>query len=192
VINLSLQFPDYTKAADIPNVIAAITYATAKGSLVVAAAGNQPMSRAAYPAMADGVLGVGATTEHRCLTNYSNHGEGVDIVAPGGGGDANIPGDTRCNAFTEPGRDIVQIGLLMSPSGAALVPYRFSVSAEAGTSMAAPHASAAAALVIASGVIGAHPTPAEIITRLTDSADPMGNPYFYGSGLLDAARAAGG
>ena len=61
-----------------------------------------------------------------------------------------------------------------------------------GTSMAAPHVTATAALVIASGVIGADPSPA------ADRGAPEGHgarprpggPDFrYGAGLLDAARA---
>jgi serine protease len=61
-----------------------------------------------------------------------------------------------------------------------------------GTSMAAPHVAAAAALVIASGVIGAHPTPGAIEARLKATARDLGTagPDFrYGAGLLDAARA---
>jgi len=61
-----------------------------------------------------------------------------------------------------------------------------------GTSMAAPHVSAAAALVVASGVIGPDPTPAQIEERLKATARDLGTggpDYRYGYGLLDAARA---
>ena len=61
-----------------------------------------------------------------------------------------------------------------------------------GTSMAAPHVSATAALVIASGVIGPKPTPAQLETRLKVTARDLGTPGRdprYGWGLVDAARA---
>ena len=34
-------------------------------------------------------INVGGTTEHGCLGDYSNHGPGMDVVAPGGGFDAD-------------------------------------------------------------------------------------------------------
>lgn len=61
-----------------------------------------------------------------------------------------------------------------------------------GTSMAAPHVSAAAALVIASGVVGATPTPAQVECRLEATAKALGLPgpnRVYGSGLVDAGAA---
>ncbi len=61
-----------------------------------------------------------------------------------------------------------------------------------GTSMATPHVSATAALVIASGVIGPHPSPAAIEARLKATARDLGVPGpdpEYGAGLVDAAAA---
>jgi subtilisin family serine protease len=62
-----------------------------------------------------------------------------------------------------------------------------------GTSMSAPHVSAIAALIIASGVLGPHPTVAQIVARLTSTATPLGangsDPRHYGAGLVNAARA---
>jgi serine protease len=55
--------------------------------------------------------------------------------------------------------------------------------------MAAPHVSATAALVIASGVIGSHPSPLALERRLKLTARPMGPARHYGAGLLDAAAA---
>ncbi len=189
VANLSIEFDPGTTAGQIPEIIDAIDYATAKGTLVVSAAGNDADSSVTYPAKYAPVLAVGATTEHRCLADYSNYGDGLDIVAPGGGPDADISGDTNCKPFGKSGRDIVQLGLSRGSSGAAAVPYRFILDAEDGTSMATPHVAAAAALVVASGVIGAHPTPAQVTQRLLDTADPTTDSNHYGAGLLDAGRA---
>ena len=61
-----------------------------------------------------------------------------------------------------------------------------------GTSMATPHVTATAALIIASGVIGRHPTPAQITARLRDTARKLGgggDESLYGAGLVDAAAA---
>jgi serine protease len=54
--------------------------------------------------------------------------------------------------------------------------------------------SATAALVIASGVLGPHPTPAQLESRLKTTARDLGTPgrdSRYGWGLVDAARAIG-
>ncbi len=97
VINLSLEFAPGVTAKDIPELISAIRYAHHKGVMVVAAAGNEAHRAIAYPARAPYVVSVGATTEHGCLAAYSNDGSGLAIVAPGGGPDANLPGDPNCH-----------------------------------------------------------------------------------------------
>ena len=97
VINLSLEFSSNVTASDIPELIEALRYARRKGVLVVAAAGNEGHTVIAYPARAPHVVAVGATTEHGCLAAYSNDGHGLTIVAPGGGPDANLPGDPNCH-----------------------------------------------------------------------------------------------
>ena len=56
-----------------------------------------------------------------------------------------------------------------------------------GTSMAVPHVSAAAALVIASGVLGARPSPDAVERRLKDTARDLGVAGYdrrYGWGLI--------
>jgi serine protease len=61
-----------------------------------------------------------------------------------------------------------------------------------GTSMAAPHVSGTAALVIASGVLGPHPAAAAIEAHLKATARDLGAPGpddVYGAGLIDATAA---
>jgi serine protease len=187
VINLSLEFSPGVTAADIPELINALRYARRHGVLVVAAAGNEAHTAIAYPARAPDVVAVGATTEHGCLAAYSNDGSGLTLVAPGGGADANLPGDPNCKPEAPAGADIYQMTLTGSS------PRRFGLpSGYEGTSMAAPHVAAAAALVIASRVLGRHPSPAQIVARLRSTARKLGYPgdeSLYGAGLLDAAAA---
>ena len=186
VINLSFEFGTQVTRAEIPDILAALRYARRKGSLVVGASGNAAARSIAYPARASQVLSVGATTQHGCVAEYSNNGANLDIVAPGGGEDARIADDTSCLPDERPGGNIVQ----MTFDGSL---RRFGLpGGYMGTSMAAPHVSAAAALVIASGVIGANPSPAAIEERLKVTArdlGPGGPDFRYGAGLLDAARA---
>ena len=58
--------------------------------------------------------------------------------------------------------------------------------------MATPHVSATAALIIASGVLGRHPTADQITARMRATARPLGgggDERLYGAGLIDAAAA---
>ena len=96
MINLSFEFGTQVTRAEIPDILAALRYARRKGALVVGASGNAAARSVAYPARASQVLSVGATTQHGCVAEYSNNGANLDIVAPGGGEDARIPGDPNC------------------------------------------------------------------------------------------------
>jgi len=186
VINLSLEFSSDVSAADIPELIEALRYARRRGVLVVAAAGNEGHATIAYPARGPDVIAVGATTEDGCLAAYSNDGSGLTLTAPGGGADASLPGDPNCHPELPGGRDIFQVTFTSSPSHFGIPPgYE-------GTSMAAPHVAATAALIIASHVLGRRPTPAQITARLKATARKLGgggDEGLYGAGLLDAAAA---
>jgi len=186
VINLSFEFPSDITGDQIPNILDAIRHARHKGALVVGASGNAAAAAVAYPARSSNVLSVGATTQHGCQADYSNEGSDLDIVAPGGGADAALDDDPNCHPLDAPGLDIFQMTFTSSPRKFGLPDGYI------GTSMATPHASATAALVIASGLLGAKPTPAAIERRLERTAVDLGEPGFdehYGWGRIDAARA---
>jgi serine protease len=185
VINMSLEFSTSVRASEIPDITAALRFASRRGVVVVGSSGNEGEARVAYPARADLVISVGATTDSGCLASFSNDGFGLDLVAPGGGDDADLREDPNCRPGRR-GRDIFQMTFTNSVRRFAL-PSRYD-----GTSMAAPHVSAAAALVIASGVLGSTPTPAQIECRLEATARPLGLPVpsrIYGHGLIDAGAA---
>jgi serine protease len=187
VINLSLEFSSEVSASDIPELMEALRYAYRHGVTVVAAAGNEGSTSIPYPARAPHVIAVGATTEHGCLASYSNYGRHITLVAPGGGPDAALPSDPDCNPELPSGRDIFQ----MTYTGASPRAFGFPGGYE-GTSMATPHVAAAAALVIASGVLGHKPSPSQITARLKATARKLGGPgdrSLYGAGLLDVGAA---
>lgn len=185
IINLSLEFSSDVTSGQIPELIDAIRYAHAKGAIIVGASGNEGHRAIAYPARASNVISVGATTEFGCLSDFSNVGNGLDIVAPGGGADAVVQDDPNCQARS--GRDIFQVTLHGRRRDRFGIPSSYQ-----GTSMAAPHVSATAALVIAAKVLGERPTAAAIEKHLKATATdlgPAGVDPQYGSGLLNAAKA---
>ena len=191
VINLSLEFDAEIRAAQVPDIVSAARYAHSKGAVIFAASGNVGSPTVAYPARTRYVVSVGATTERGCQAEYSNSGTGLDVVAPGGGSDAPVADNPYDQATCRPGtggRPIHQLTfrrerrprLFGFPGG-----YK-------GTSMAAPHVSATAALIIATGRLGPDPTPEAVEQRLKETArdlGPVGYDTRYGWGLIDTAAA---
>ncbi len=152
VINLSLGGP----VTSCPSFLqAAIDDAHARGSVVVAAAGNgKEDAGGTSPANCAQVVTVGAVGPGGVRAPYSNFGAHVDLMAPGG--------DFSLSASA------VDAGVLSTSWD-----YRRDqpdyVLME-GTSMAAPHVSGALALLR-----GKHPElgPAEAVERLLATARPM-------------------
>src|SRR5207237_8031321 len=116
----------------------------ARGSnvVIVAASGNTG-GRVLYPAAFPDVISVGAFALNEesdySVTWYSNTGEALDLVAPGG----------------MPGQDVNQAGLwdgVLPQSFRPGQPSQISWWLFAGTSPATAHASAAAAALIGNGV----------------------------------------
>ncbi len=187
VINLSLELDPTVRDRSLPSLVAALRYANQKGVVVVAAAGNgsPPRSSVDYPGAGPGVIAVGAISSDGCLTDYSNHGKGLALVAPGGGDDAALFDDPYDSSHCDPsktGRDVVQETFNSNPR-------KFSLLGFDGTSFATPHVAAAVALLIATHRLGPHPTPAAILERLEATARPLGPRGRYGAGLLDIAAA---
>nr|1DBI_A Chain A, Ak.1 Serine Protease [Bacillus sp. Ak1] len=78
VINLSLGCDCHTTTLE-----NAVNYAWNKGSVVVAAAGNNGSSTTFEPASYENVIAVGAVDQYDRLASFSNYGTWVDVVAPG-------------------------------------------------------------------------------------------------------------
>jgi serine protease len=176
VINMSFNF---ACGRPIPTVDEALRKAHSRGVVTVASIGNLGAEACVSPpATGPHTIGVGGTTEGGCLGNYSLTGEGVDLLAPGGG--TPVPG---CPSVSM--RPIYQVTFKGHN------PRRFGVPGSyIGTSMAAAHVSGVAALAIASGVLGPDPSPGKVEARLAATARSLALAETrQGAGLIDAAAA---
>ena len=142
IINLSMGLfrADRSCPASMQDAIDAVT---AEGVIVVAAAGNKRLPTDYFaPANCRNVVTVAAGDARGYLTPYSNYGDGVDILAPGGdlGRDDNDdknPDGVLSTKMAENCFDPV------TGQDVATCYYAY----EQGTSMAAPHVAAALALI---------------------------------------------
>jgi serine protease len=179
VINMSFNFGC---GNPVPPVAQAMRFASSRGAVLVASVGNgEPRGCVTMPASDVHAIAVGGTTESGCLGAYSKVGPRVDLVAPGGG-----PSVLGCPVSTA-SRPIYQLTFTAGKPKHFDIPGYYE-----GTSMSASHVSGVAAMVIASGVLGPNPTPAEVLARLQATARDLGLPGRddeFGAGLIDAAAA---
>lgn len=201
IINLSIGLFEFCPAS----LQDAINAVTERGAVVVSAAGNARVDTRFYsPGGCQNVVSVAAGDARGHIAPYSNYGDGVDVLAPGGDLGRDDNGDGRpdgvlstrlaSNCFDPVTGDPVDTCY-----------YAF----EQGTSMAAPHVSAALALLKSRepDLIGASltdrlmsvlaPRTVEQCASPCDEypgAEPVpGNPELClrpcGGGLLDLSRA---
>jgi subtilisin family serine protease len=78
VLNMSFGGPATTSALG-----SAVSYASGKGAVLVAAAGNSGDETPFFPAAHSEVIGVTATDEADVLYSWSNHGDWLQVAAPG-------------------------------------------------------------------------------------------------------------
>ena len=134
-------------------------YAYSHGAAIFAAAGNNGINAMAYPARYDSVMAVGATDQTNNRASFSSYGATLDLMAPGVGIYSTLP-------ITSGGYGILS-----------------------GTSMAAPHAAGAAALLAS---LPCFDTPEKIYQALKDTALDLGAVGWdqeYGYGLIQIADA---
>lgn len=166
VINLSLGSPSGGGLMKtLANFIAG--YADAKGSLIIAAAGNAG-GEIGYPAAASRFMAVGAVNQDKYLASFSNWGEELDVVAPG----VNI-------LSTFPTYPVTTNALGLPQNYATLN----------GTSMATPMVSALAALVWSQNP---YLKPEEVRAKIEKSATDLGVigvDSRYGHGLINPVGA---
>jgi serine protease len=166
VINMSLAGRNPSRS-----LLEAMQFAHGRGVVVVAAAGNSngPVE---YPAKYDEfVIGVGSVRFDNQRARYSNFGDEIDVVAPGG--DINV--DQNNDTFAD---GVLQMSF-KSPGNYSYLFFE-------GTSMASPHVAGLAALLLS-----ARPnvSPAEIEDIMARTAANLGPANEYGAGLIQAANA---
>ncbi|PIR97234.1 MAG: hypothetical protein COT91_02570 [Candidatus Doudnabacteria bacterium CG10_big_fil_rev_8_21_14_0_10_41_10] len=174
IINLSLGGPSPSRVLE-----DALEYAFDNDVLVVAAAGNNGSNNVSYPAAySKYALAVGAVDALGEVTSYSNRGVGLDIVAYGG----DLSKDFDNDGYKD--------GILQQTlqSGST---REFGYIFLQGTSMAAPHVAAAAALLVEKGI----KNPEELTELLTKSATDLNSKGYdtsTGWGLLNPLAALKG
>lgn len=179
VVNMSLVFASGYRPTRLLD--ATIADALASDVILVGAAGNGAEDHVRFPAALPGVIAVGASTldrpERLTRALYSNWGAALDLLAPGGDLTADVNRDGLVDGVVAESFDP------MNP--ASFGPWLY-----AGTSQAALHVSAAAALLLANGR-----APSEVHAALRQGATDdarLGSHGFdvqTGSGHLDIARA---
>ena len=162
VINLSLG-----SAITSEIITLAIDKAADAGVIVVASAGNSGVREVGHPASHERAIGVSATTAKGERAPYSNYGPGVELSAPGG--DLRTPGGGILQNARDPRTGAVGYVELQ------------------GTSMAAPHVSGAAAILLGRGL-----SADAVVATLYASADDHGTVGWdeeFGYGQLDIEAA---
>lgn len=158
-----------------PSMLDAIDYfiangggSTFNGGVVICSAGNDDTNHISYPCCYEPCLAVAATSDQDAKSFFSNYGPWVDLSAPGG------------NSITDDPRNI--LSTIPGPG------YGWGM----GTSMACPHVSGVAALVIshAKGMLVPDDVK-EILVNSTDNIEALTPGYLgmLGSGRLNASRA---
>jgi lantibiotic leader peptide-processing serine protease len=187
------------KANEVASLLTALsratTYAYQQGTTVISSAGNSGLDSnktkdlVLVPSQSTHVISISATapigwavdplnTNLDNLASYSNYGlSHITFAAPGG--DFIYPGNESCTVagLTRP---CWVFDLVFSTGNGS---WYWS----AGTSMAAPHASGVAAIII--GRYGGSMHPAQVEANLRAAADDLGKPGrdpFYGHGRVNA------
>ncbi len=160
VINLSLSvnFDDYAYQtdADYIQTEAALERAETNGVLNIAAAGNENGDTGvlnSYPAISSHAIAISSIRQNRTRASSSNYGEAVDFAAPGYS--IRSAGTTGVSDYVSKG----------------------------GTSMAAPHASAAFGMLRLYNPDASHEQLIGLMKSISEDLGSAGKDIYFGNGL---------
>ncbi|MBN1126446.1 MAG: S8 family serine peptidase [Sedimentisphaerales bacterium] len=193
VINLSLGEGLYTDTCDGTEMAQAVNEAVDAGAIVVCASGNDGNpNEIVSPACASKAIAVGSVDKLDNIASYSDGGKELDLVAPGG----DQLGGEHYPEITAPFSTLVAEDPWLCMYFLAEQCYDDWFTVEGGryiravgTSMAAPHVAAAAALILE-----ANPslTPIQVKELLQSTADDFGATGWdnvFGWGRINLERA---
>jgi serine protease len=179
VINLSLGSTGPNQAT-----LDALRYAVSNGVFVAISAGNEalkgnlPTWPASYAKDLDGVVAVAALDYNLKRAPYSSIQDYVELAAPGGNVSADVNGDGYGDGVLQQTYDMTAVS--------AGIFNRFAYMFYQGTSMAAPHVSGLAALMIDQGYKSPEAIEAAMKHFATDIA-PSGRDNETGYGVINPA-----
>jgi serine protease len=181
VINMSLGTDGYSEA-----VKRAVDRAYERGIVLTAAAGNTGENGIDFPASLPNVIAVGAVDQRGQRAEYSSTGPELELMAPGGDCDRDDDnnGFGDCVFQQMPDSDLVVEG----------IHTEFCLCGLDGTSMATPHVSAAAALLISQGITDPDSVRAALqqTAKKIGGAPADGRNDTVGYGLIQPAAALSG
>ncbi len=164
VMSISLGGENFADSCDSDPLAAKVKWVADNGILVVIAAGNSGKDVISTPACASKAVAVGAVDANDIMTSWSNYGKELDIVAPG----VSILSAYSCLAAGDCGY--------------------YWYTKLSGTSMATPHVSGVAALLLEKNP---DYTAQQLKDSLFSTAKKLGG-RFSGHGRVDAFSAVGG
>jgi len=187
VVNVSLGSVGQCSAAEQD----AVSQLAARGTIVVAAAGNEGAQSADAPANCSGAIAVTAHVDSGENASYANVGPQVALSAPGGGcGNSKVITTTNPPSCAET-QSVIQAD---SNDGAQSL-GNYVVKQVAGTSFSTPEVAGTIALMLS---VQPQLSNAQVLTGLKQTARPHPsgtycavNSGICGAGLLDTAGAVG-
>lgn len=176
IVTLSLGGGGYTNVMN-----NALRYAYEKGITIFAASGNDGSGSVSYPAAYDNyVIAVGAVRYDKQKARYSQYGNSLDIVAPGGDMSVDQNGDGYGDGILQ--QTIVGRRFFRTDYTPVYAFYE-------GTSMASPHAAGVAALLKSYNF---NATPDQIRAAIENTAEDLGSSGWdnrHGHGLINPVGA---
>ena len=148
----------------------AVRYEHERNMITVVAAGNNYAANALdyAPADSDGAITVGATDSNNQIANFSNIGSRIDVVAPG--------------------VDILSLRSALSPGCNSSNVVSSEYCRMSGTSMATPHVSGLAALMVSHSPSLTNEQVRQILRTNSTDIGQVGRDNTFGFGLIEAAK----